>query len=377
MIIGTRPEAIKIAPICRILQADARFDVSIVNTGQHSTMLDQLLLELGISPDYCLNAMTENQGISHLYSRILTSISEVITKLQPRLVLVQGDTTSALAGAHAAFLQGIDVAHVEAGLRTYNLSAPFPEEANRQLIARMTTLHFAPTQLAVQNLINEGIEPGKIHLVGNSIVDSVIWFCERESQGTDVLSSAMETAEFISKNLLHKNNFCIVTLHRRENADTGFRNILSAIKRFAVRNPKFKIIFPVHPNPAIRKTANEMLQSLSNVTLMEPLGYSDFLTMLRLCNFVLTDSGGIQEEAITLGVPVLVARVSTERTEGLSSGLMKVIGSREEEVFQGLLDSLDLERPDGKLRLESNPFGDGSTSAKIKSVLLQFFQSNS
>ena len=364
--VGTRPEAIKLAPVVRALRETRGVKVWTVSTGQHGEMLGDVLVDLDWQPDRELSTMRAGQSLPALYSNILELASSEILSVSPKLVIVHGDTATAMAAAQASFLCGIPVAHVEAGLRTYNLRSPFPEEMNRQLIARLATLNFAPTQDAFQNMIREGIEPSTIRLVGNSIVDATAWaFREKLSSQKDVegLRSAILS---LAPGLDVNQGFALMTLHRRENSEK-FRQILEVVREAAEDHPHFQFIFPVHPNPSIKEIAKEILGLAPNIFLVKPLGYLEFLFLLSKAHFVLSDSGGIQEEGVTLSKKVLLVRDTTERPEGLSSGFVEMVGTNPEKIREGLRALIGSTTTDAELNLVHNPFGDGTAAQRIAS----------
>jgi UDP-N-acetylglucosamine 2-epimerase len=362
--LGTRPEAIKMAPVVRALRQTAALDLRTVSTGQHGRMLSDVLIDLDWKPDRELSSMRAGQSLSALYANLLELASLEIYSFRPKLVIVHGDTATALATSQAAFLSGVPVAHVEAGLRTNNLLSPFPEEMNRQLIARLATLNFAPTQDAVNQLTREGIERGTIRLVGNTIVDATEWaFREKLScppEETRLRSAISESAP----RLRLDEGFALLTLHRRENSEK-FRQILDVVKEVCDQHPNFQVLFPVHPNPAIRQIAHEILEGCQNVSLVSPLGYLEFLYLMSKARFILSDSGGIQEEGVTLSKQVLLVRDTTERPEGLSSGFVEMVGTDPERIRARLLSLISSGEAGAQLNLESNPFGDGRAALRI------------
>ena len=362
--VGTRPEAIKLAPVVRALGRIASLDLVTVSTGQHGQMLSDVLVDLDWKPDRELRSMVEGQSLSALYGNLMALASQEIVSFKPKLVIVHGDTATALASSQAAFLSGVPVAHVEAGLRTNNLRSPFPEEMNRQLIARLATLNFAPTQEAVLQLTREGIDPKSIHLVGNSIVDATEWaFREKLSSKSDESRLRSAISESAPRLRLDE-GFAVLTLHRRENAEK-FRQILSVIREVCNQHLNFQFLFPVHPNPAIKQVAHEVLGESQNVSLVNPLGYLEFLYLMSKARFILSDSGGIQEEGVTLSRQVLLVRDTTERPEGLNSGFVEMVGTNPERIRTRLLSMISSDQAGAQLNLAGNPFGDGTAAHSI------------
>jgi len=355
-VVGTRPEVIKMAPIVRQLEKERSIESLVLASGQHRDILDKSLDFFKIVPDFDLNVMTPGQTLEGLTSRILLKSSEWFRKVKPDLVIVQGDTTTVLAVSLACFYLNIPVAHVEAGLRTNDMRNPFPEEANRIITTRLATFHFAPTALAFENLMREGIDPKQALLSGNTVVDSLKWTLGK----THLIKSNPETSHQI-----------LVTCHRRENFGSNLQEILSAVSTLAKQNSDYRFLFPVHPNPEVGYSVRRSLGTLSNVILTEPLGYQSFIEAMRDSHLILTDSGGVQEEAPTLGVPVLVLRSHTERPEAIMSGSAKLVGSSAKNIVsetQNLIDDL------GAWKSMSNrpsPFGDGTAAEKITKFLVE------
>lgn len=373
VVVGTRPEAIKMAPVVLALRSNKSFRVTIVSTGQHKDLLDGVLEVFGLSSDLSLDVMVPGQSISELTAKVIRVSESVINEHKFDLVLVHGDTTTAMATAMAAFFAGVPVAHVEAGLRTRNLRAPFPEELNRQVIARLATLNFAATGLSARNLNEESVPTSSIHVTGNTVVDSVrIAFQEYLSDESWVQAQLKRLSKDIPS-LQFGASIVLVTLHRRENRGDNFSRILGAIRELALNNPETLFLFPVHPNPIIKSIAGEHLSDISNVTLCEPMGYLDLLLVLGLSRVAISDSGGIQEEGVTLSTPVLVAREDTERPEGLGPGRLELVGSDPRLIVERAQDLLSAPKdPSLRLTLESNPFGLGDASTKISQVIQDF-----
>jgi UDP-N-acetylglucosamine 2-epimerase (non-hydrolysing) len=357
-VFGTRPEAIKMAPVIREFKQTGRIEPIVVVTGQHREMLDQVLEFFGIVPDHDLNLMTAGQSLCGLSARAIHGLERIMEKERPDLVFVQGDTTSAFCGAYVGFLKGIKVAHIEAGLRTGNRREPFPEELNRQLVGSLADLHFCPTSLAQQNLMAIGIKEG-IHVVGNTVIDALL-------EGLAILGDGWHPALPELEKMVNPSGSVLITIHRRESFGDAVEGILNAIKRLAVEHPSLSFIFPVHPNPNIRKPVHERLGGLPNLWLLEPLDYPHFIWAMSKARLILTDSGGVQEEAPTLGIPVLVARNVTERQEGVDAGVATLVGNTEAGIYQAASQSLAGE-PRHRL---ANPYGDGETSRRIHEICL-------
>lgn len=361
---GTRPEAIKMAPIIMELRRQ-QVEFKICVTAQHREMLDQVLGFFQIVPDYDLNLMTPNQGLNSLSSEIFKEFTSVLEREQPDLVMVQGDTTTAFCVAMAAFNASIKVAHVEAGLRTFNLASPFPEEGNRQLLTRITSYHFAPTALAQDNLLREGIPAKDIFLTGNTSVDALEY-------AKAALESGYENKEILDlqKRIDPALNLILVTAHRRENLEQGLLELCKGLNHLGARGD-VQIIFPVHPNPRVQKVIFKNINSTANIVLLEPLNFPALMWLMQKSKFIISDSGGIQEEAPSFNKVVLVTREETERIEGLKTGFNIVVGTSAAKIVQESERILDgsSSSPTGK-----NPYGNGRAAAKIVQVLLESFQ---
>jgi len=358
-ILGTRPEAIKCAPIIRSFQNSPDCDVKICVTAQHRELLDQVLDFFHIVPDYDLNIMTPQQSLFDITTEGLKGIEPILSALQPDLVFVQGDTTTAFVGALAATYAKIPVAHIEAGLRSYNPLSPFPEETNRQLISRLANLHFAPTDQAVENLKQEHITQN-VFSVGNSVIDALL-------MGLDRIQNDPETYQryFESLGISLSNPILMVSCHRRENFGDPLERILKAISEISQRHPDVQIVFPVHLNPQVQPPVHTALRLNPAIFLIEPLTYPHLIYLMNVSQFILTDSGGIQEEAPTLGKPVLVLRDVTERTEGIDAGTAQLVGTDTETIVQAastLFNSPDIY---SKMSHAKNPYGDGLTAKRI------------
>lgn len=362
-VIGTRPEAIKLAPV--ILEARMH---NIINpilccTGQHKEMLGQALEVFGLTPDHNLNLMTANQDLSRLTANAITGISELLTEVNANHVVVQGDTTTAFAGALASFYKSIPVWHVEAGLRTNNIHSPWPEEMNRILISRLSAHHFAPTEWARDNLIKEGLRQNDITVTGNTVIDSLLWITRN-----NIVKPVFWNNEF-QDNIRNK-KLIIVTTHRRENQDGTIQNICKAINKVAEREDVI-VVLPMHLNPSVRNVITKHLGPKNNVYLTEPLEYREFIYSLQHCFMIVTDSGGIQEEAPVLGKPVLVVRDTTERPEAVQAGTARLIGKNEDEICKAINDLLDDQVLYRKMSSAKNPYGDGTASKKIVEIIIR------
>lgn len=356
-IFGTRPEAIKLCPVVLHMQSRPReFDVKVCVTAQHREMLDQVLEVFRVKPDHDLNVMRPNQTLSQSTARMIAALEPVIQQEQPDIVIVQGDTTTTFCGALAAFYQRVAVGHVEAGLRTGDLWAPFPEELNRVLTTRLTRLHFAPTDASAANLRAERVDDASIFVTGNSGIDAVLLTRDRLESG--------ELTGFTGVDIDPARKLIVVTAHRRESFGEGFQRLCSAIAQLAAR-PDVQIIYPVHPNPNVRKPVEDKLGGLSNVHLIAPLDYVPFVDLMRRAYLLLTDSGGIQEEAPSLGKPVLVLREKTERPEAVEVGTVKLVGTDVEKILFEAGQLLDDETNYRRMSLIHNPYGDGQASRRI------------
>ncbi|HEY8343900.1 MAG TPA: UDP-N-acetylglucosamine 2-epimerase (non-hydrolyzing) [Bacillota bacterium] len=360
-IFGTRPEAIKMAPLVISLREQTEnFDLRVLVTAQHREMLDQVLTLFRIKPDYDLNIMTEGQALTEIMIQALQGITPVLWKEAPDLVLVHGDTSTTLAGALAAYYQQIPVAHVEAGLRTYRSYSPFPEEMNRRLTGALAEDHFAPTVRAKQNLVREGIRPERIMVTGNTVIDALLSVASRPDLA---LPDEMRRIP-LSRRVI------VVTTHRRENLDGGLRQVYLGIKDLVQEFPDVEVVFPIHLNPKVRTEACSVLGDLPRVHLLEPLTYERFVALLRRAFLVLTDSGGIQEEAPALGKPVLVLRDTTERPEAVAAGTVRLIGTEREKVYRETRNLLCNKQAYLQMANARNPYGDGQAARRITDYLL-------
>jgi len=366
-VFGTRPEAIKMAPVIRAL--DNNFDVKICVTAQHRQMLDQVLELFEIAPDYDLDIMQPGQDLFDITSNVLLGVKKVLKIEEPDVVLVHGDTTTSMAAAMAAFYLKIPVGHVEAGLRTYNINSPFPEELNRQITSRIATFNFAPTKIARQNLLNEKVSDGQIYVTGNTVIDALLSMVEK-ARIVDFSDTLLKIMPFLKQEKSDIPRIILVTGHRRENFGLGFEEICYALSVVANENPDIQIIYPVHLNPNVREPVNRILSNLNNVHLIEAMEYLTFIKLMDLSYLILTDSGGIQEEAPSLGKPVLVMRDATERPEGVESGTVKLVGANKNEIVKMVDRLLTDSNFYMKMSKAHNPYGDGKAGGIICDILV-------
>ena len=377
LVFGTRPEAIKMAPLVKAFQerTDA-FRTVVCVTGQHREMLDQVLKIFEIRPDYDLNIMKQGQDLYDVTARVLTGMREVLKEVQPDVVLVHGDTTTSMAAALAAFYQQIPVGHVEAGLRTHNIYSPWPEEMNRQITGRIATWHFAPTALSRQNLLDEGVKDGSITVTGNTVIDAlhtVVDKIKRETSLADALREELKIAGYDTGRLNEERRLVLITGHRRENFGQGFLHVCLAIKTLVEKYPDVDFVYPMHLNPNVRRPIHEVfeadLSNLGNLFFIEPLEYLSFVYMMEKSAIVLTDSGGIQEEAPGLGKPVLVMRDTTERPEALEAGTVKLVGTDYGKIVGEVSMLLDDKVAYEQMSKAVNPYGDGKACERIVKFL--------
>lgn len=357
-VFGTRPEAIKCCPVVLEMKKRIEFDVRVCVTGQHREMLEQVLDAFSIRPDYDLAVMKKSQTLFELTANILCSIQSVLEREKPDFVLVHGDTTTAFVAGLASFYMKIPVGHIEAGLRTHNLYSPFPEEFNRQAIGLLTKYHFSPTKAARENLLKEGKDSDSIWVTGNTSIDAL-----KTTVREDYSSSLLEWVG--SRRLI------VLTAHRRENCGEPLKQMLKAIRRTAEQFSDIAIVFPAHPNPVVQKTAKEILSNSGNIKIIPPLDVIDFHNIIARSYMVLTDSGGIQEEAPALGKPVLVMRDTTERPEGVAAGTLRLVGTEEESIYRSFVELLTNKEVYTKMSRASNPYGDGFASRRIADVLAE------
>jgi UDP-N-acetylglucosamine 2-epimerase (non-hydrolysing) len=366
IVFGTRPEAIKMAPVVRVLSE--KLNVKVCITAQHREMLDQVLDLFDIKPDYDLDVMSPGQDLFDITSHVLNGMKRVLTIECPDVVLVHGDTTTTMATAMAAFYLQIPVGHVEAGLRTYNLKSPFPEEFNRQLTTRITQFHFAPTQNARQNLLNEQVSDSQIYVTGNTVIDTLLSMVKK-ARIINFSKTTLESMPFLRKEVVKVSRIILVTGHRRENFGQGFEQICQALRDIAIKNHDVKIIYPVHLNPNVREPVNRILSKIDNVYLIEPMEYLFFIKLMDISYLILTDSGGIQEEAPSLGKPVLVMRNTTERPEGVDAGTVKLVGIDKNKIVKMVNQLLTDKGEYQKMSKAHSPYGEGLASQAICKAL--------
>ena len=377
LVFGTRPEAIKMAPVVKEFQKNsADFRTIVCVTGQHREMLDQVLQIFDIHPDYDLNIMKQGQDLYDVTARVLTGLRDVLEEVHPDVVLVHGDTTTSTATALAAFYAQIPVGHVEAGLRTHNIYSPWPEEMNRQITGRIANYHFAPTVLSQQNLLAEGVKEECIHITGNTVIDALYWVVNRIKEKvtlSDELTSLLKDSGYDSTRLEKGKKLVLITGHRRENFGEGFNHMCQAIKFLTEKYPEVDFVYPMHLNPNVRRPIHEVfgedLACLKNMFFIEPLEYLSFVNLMEKAHIVLTDSGGIQEEAPGLGKPVLVMRDTTERPEALSAGTVKLVGTDYDKIVNEVSALLDDAVAYEKMSHAVNPYGDGKACGRIVDVL--------
>lgn len=365
-VFGTRPEAIKMAPLVKALAADDFFDARVCVTAQHREMLDQVLELFEIRPDYDLNLMKAGQDLYDITSGVLLGLREVLKDFQPDIVLVHGDTATTFAASLAAFYQQIPVGHVEAGLRTGDLYSPWPEEANRVLTGRLAALHFAPTERNRQALIRDHVSEDMIVVTGNTVIDALQWVVEKIEHSADLKQHIDITLQEAGLNTqVLTNRYILVTGHRRENFGSGFENICSALRDLATANPETHFVYPVHLNPNVQEPVNRLLDGLDNIHLIKPLGYEPFVYLMQHSYLVLTDSGGVQEEAPGLGKPVLVMRDTTERPEAVEAGTVRLLGTRADVICKAVQELLDDKALYTRMSQAHNPYGDGKACEQI------------
>lgn len=369
LVFGTRPEAIKMAPLVKVLQKDSEhFETKICVTAQHRQMLDQVLEVFDIVPEYDLNIMAPNQDLYDITSRVLVGLRDVLDDFAPDIVLVHGDTTTSMAASLAAFYRQIPVGHVEAGLRTYNMLSPWPEEMNRQVTDRMCTYYFAPTEKSRQNLLRENVDATKIHVTGNTVIDALL-------MAVDIIEKKPHIKTAIEDELRDKGYamgnrpYILVTGHRRENFGEGFLNICKAIRQIAEEHPEMDIVYPVHLNPNVQKPVYELLSGTPNIYLVKPLDYLPFVYAMQHSTLLLTDSGGVQEEAPSMGKPVLVMRETTERPEAVEAGTVRLVGTDVAAIVGNVQELLHDPEVYRKMSESYNPYGDGHACERIVDAL--------
>ncbi len=377
LVFGTRPEAIKMAPLVKTFKRyPDTFQTIVCVTGQHREMLDQVLAIFDIQPDYDLNIMKQGQDLYDVTTNVLLGMRDVLRETTPDVVLVHGDTTTSTAAALAAFYQQIPVGHVEAGLRTFNIYSPFPEEMNRQITSRISTYNFAPTPLSRQNLLNEAVEDEKIHVTGNTVIDALYWVVDKIKNDAKLhaaLATKLKESGYDCSRLANGKKLVLITGHRRENFGQGFVNMCTAIKDLTLKYPEVDFVYPMHLNPNVRKPIHQVfgsdLSNLGNMFFIEPLEYLSFVFLMEQANIILTDSGGIQEEAPGLGKPVLVMRDTTERPEALEAGTVKLVGTNYDAIVKEVSELIDDSEAYKRMSQAVNPYGDGKACERIVDAL--------
>ncbi|ENB4712739.1 UDP-N-acetylglucosamine 2-epimerase (non-hydrolyzing) [Yersinia enterocolitica] len=364
-VFGTRPEAIKMAPLVHALAQDEAFESRVCVTAQHREMLDQVLRLFEIQPDYDLNIMKPGQGLTEITCRILEGLKPVLAEFKPDVILVHGDTTTTLSTSLAAFYHRIPVGHVEAGLRTGNLYSPWPEEANRQLTGHLAMYHFAPTENSRQNLLREMVPDNRIFVTGNTVIDALFWVRDRVMNNPELRASLAERYPFLDTN----KKMILVTGHRRESFGGGFERICSALAEIALKHPEVQVVYPVHLNPNVSEPVNRILKGIDNIILIDPQDYLPFVYLMNHAYLILTDSGGIQEEAPSLGKPVLVMRDTTERPEAVDSGTVLLVGTNINKIVDVVTRLLTDETAYHQMTRAHNPYGDGHACQRILEAL--------
>jgi UDP-N-acetylglucosamine 2-epimerase (non-hydrolysing) len=365
-VFGTRPEAIKMAPLIHSLAKQSSIDSRVCVTAQHREMLDQVLTLFEIKPDYDLNIMQSGQGLSEITANILQGIKPVLEAFKPDIVLVHGDTTTTFATALAAFYQQIKIGHIEAGLRTGNLYSPWPEEANRRLTGGLTSYHFAPTETAKENLLKENITSQYIQVTGNTVIDALLWVTKKIETDYNIMNDLSKKYAFLDAD----KRMILVTGHRRESFGDGFERICESLAAIATHHADVQIVYPVHLNPNVKEPVNRLLKNIDNIYLIEPQEYLPFVYLMMKSSIILTDSGGIQEEAPSLGKPVLVMRGTTERPEAVSAGTVKLVGTDVKQITQQVNTLLTDEVAYQKMSYAHNPYGDGNACERIVDAVL-------
>ncbi|MET3376953.1 UDP-N-acetylglucosamine 2-epimerase (non-hydrolyzing) [Variovorax boronicumulans] len=366
LVFGTRPEAIKMAPLVKYLQAHPAFDAKVCVTAQHRQMLDQVLKLFDITPDFDLNLMKPGQDLTDITSGVLRGLKDVLNDSRPDVMLVHGDTSTTFAASLAAFYQRVGVGHVEAGLRTGNLYSPWPEEANRKLTSVLARWHFAPTQTSRDNLLAEGVAPAQVHVTGNTVIDALLQVREKIRGDVSLQNEFRQTFDFINPS----KRVVLVTGHRRENFGGGFERICQALARIAQNHRDVEVVYPVHLNPQVQEPVNRLLAKIGNVHLIEPLDYLPFVYLMDRAVLILTDSGGIQEEAPSLGKPVLVMRDTTERPEAVDAGTVKLVGTDVDRIVNQAHLLLTDAQAYESMAFAHNPYGDGQACQRITNALL-------
>jgi UDP-N-acetylglucosamine 2-epimerase (hydrolysing) len=370
-VFGTRPEAIKMAPLVHALRTAADHDARVCITAQHREMLDQVLELFEISPEYDLDVMRIRQSLTGITCSVIQGLEQVLEEFAPDMMLVHGDTTTTLAASLAAFYRHIPIGHVEAGLRTGNLASPWPEEMNRRVTDTIASLYFTPTEQASANLLREGVEPQRIILTGNTVIDGLLQVVERLRRDPALLSSVEKLFPFIDA----RRNLILVTGHRRENFGDKFVSFCTALRRVAMSRPEVQLVYAVHLNPQVQQPVRAILSDLPNVHLIDPQGYLSFVYLMMRSHLIITDSGGVQEEAPALGKPVLVVRDTTERPEAIAAGTARLVGTGTDSIVDAVMQLLDDEGDYARMARAHNPYGDGHASQRIVATLRRHFAS--
>lgn len=366
LVFGTRPEAIKMAPLVHSLSLETSCRVKVCVTGQHDEMLKNVLDLFEITADYNLNVMHDAAGLHDLLTLIIQRVAKIIEEFRPDIIVVHGDTTSTLAAALAAYYSQVDVAHVEAGLRTNNIYSPWPEEGNRVLVSKVSNLHFAPTTQAQDKLLKEGIDPKAIFVTGNTVIDALKMVLEKINNSPTILTELNE--KFAT--YLANEKVVLITAHRRENFGKGFESICGALAELARKFQNVNFVFPVHLNPTVRNPVHHILGNIPNIFLIEPVQYNEFVYLMKASDLILTDSGGIQEEAPSLGTPVLVMRDRTERPEAVTAGTVKIVGSDKARIVKEVTQLFTNEKLYTEMRVAKNPYGDGNAAEIITKCIV-------
>ena len=368
---GTRPEGIKMAPVVKAIDAADGLEPIVVSTGQHKEMLQQVVDLFQIKVDHDLEVMQPNQTLPSLTARLITRIDALLEKTKPDMALVQGDTTTVFTAALCCFYRGIPIGHVEAGLRTGNMRSPFPEEANRKLACPLVSLHFPPTENSKANLLKELVDESNIHVTGNTVIDALHLEIERQKSAENLVPLKAKLVDAIGEDFTEK-LYVLVTGHRRENLNGGFDEICQALMTLAKEHPHYLFIYPVHLNPKVQKPVYDTLGAFDNIKLISPQPYSEFLMLMNHCRIVLTDSGGVQEEAPSLGKPVLVMRDTTERPEGVNAGTVKLVGAVADNIITSVNELIYDQSAYGAMAQAQNPYGDGKASIRIANAVKAF-----
>ncbi len=364
LVFGTRPEAIKMAPLVKAFEKESSIETKVCVTAQHREMLDQVLEIFEIKPDFDLNIMKSGQDLYDITSKVLLGLRDIFEEFKPDIVLVHGDTTTCSSASLASYYSKIRVGHIEAGLRTHNIYSPFPEEANRLITGVLANYHFTPTTTSRDNLLKENKNPNDILVTGNTVIDALFLALDKIEQNDELKSKIVNSINSQYK-LQNNKKIILVTGHRRENFGEGFINICEALKTIALSNPDIDIVYPVHLNPNVQKPVKEILSNTSNVYLINPLQYEEFIFLMNKSYFIITDSGGVQEEAPSLGKPVLVMRDTTERPEALEAGTVKLVGTSKETIIKEAQKLLDDENEYNTMSKAHNPYGDGKACERI------------